>query len=312
MKLAILVSAVLVAVVVALQPATAVDDAPDARVQLIELEQQTPYLESYAGVTAGTATTSIVRRVGNSGGVVFSSQAYAQFDNHNGDGSRATFPIEVEDGDLYGLSAAFVKGPNFGIVQVAVDGRPLGEPFDAYAPALGVEPVRQLGTVALAEGKHMLTMTVVGKNAASTDWLGGIDLVVLDSAAAAQPTPTAVATAEVGGSVPPTLSLSLGGAVAFEPFVPGVAREYTAQTTANVVSTAGDARLSVSDPGRLANGAFSLAQPLRVELGKTTWSGPVSNETVPVAFKQAITANEPLRTGRYSKALTFTLSTTSP
>ena len=91
-----------------------------------------------------------------------------------------------------------------------------------------------------------------------------------------------------------------------------MAREYTAATTANVVSTAGDAALTVSDPGRLTNGAFQLAQPLRVELGKTTWSAPVSNERVPVAFKQAIGANEPLRTGRYSKTLTFTLSTTNP
>ena len=67
---------------------------------------------------------------------------------------------------------------------------------------------------------------------------------MLDSTAAAQPTPTAVATADVGGTVPPTLALSLGGPVAFEPFVPGVAREYTAATTANVVSTAGDAALT--------------------------------------------------------------------
>ena len=100
-----------------------------------------------------------------------------------------------------------MKGPNFGVVQLALDGRPLGAPFDGYAAALGVEPPRPLGTVALAEGKHMLTMTVVGKHEASTDWLGGLDLLVLDSTAAAQPTPTAVATADVGGTVPPTLAL---------------------------------------------------------------------------------------------------------
>jgi len=119
MKLAIALSAVIVAVVFALQPANAVDDAPSARMQLIEVEQQTPYLESFAGVTAGTATTSIVRRVA---GITFSSQAYAQFDNHNGDGSRATFGLEVEDADTYGVSAALVKGPNFGIVQLFIDG----------------------------------------------------------------------------------------------------------------------------------------------------------------------------------------------
>ena len=90
MKLAILASAAIIALVVALQPATAVDDAPNARVQLIEVEQQTPYLESFAGVTAGTATTSIIRRVA---GITFSSQAYAQFDNHN----RRRQPRDVPD-----------------------------------------------------------------------------------------------------------------------------------------------------------------------------------------------------------------------
>lgn len=172
--------------------------------------------------------------------------------------------------------------------------------------------MKALGTVALAEGKHMLTMTVVGKHEAATDWLAGIDLVVLDSTAAAQPAPTAVATADVGGSVPPTLSLSLGGPVAFEPFVAGVAREYAADTSANVVSTAGNAALTVSDPGHLANGAFKLAEPLRVTLGRAAWSDPVSNERVPVTFEQSIGANEALRTGRYSKTLTFTLSMSNP
>jgi hypothetical protein len=43
-----------------------------------------------------------------------------------------------------------------------------------------------------------------------------------------------------------------------------------------------------------------------------TYGGPVSNDTVTLNFAQAIGRNEPLRTGSYSKALTFTLSTTTP
>ena len=80
--------------------------------------------------------------------------------------------------------------------------------------------------------------------------------------------------------MPATLALTLGGAGGVRRrSLPGVAREYTASTTANVISTAGDAALTVSDPGHLANGAFSLPQPLRVEIAKTAWSGPVSNES---------------------------------
>jgi photosystem II stability/assembly factor-like uncharacterized protein len=115
-----------------------------------------------------------------------------------------------------------------------------------------------------------------------------------------------------GGSVPATLSLSLGPNASFGTFTPGVGKDYSAQTTANVISTAGDAALSFSDPGHLTNGAFSLPQPLVVELSKSAWTGPASNDPVTIGFKQRIDANDPLRTGSYSKTITFTLSTTNP
>jgi hypothetical protein len=91
-----------------------------------------------------------------------------------------------------------------------------------------------------------------------------------------------------------------------------VHNEYTASTTANVVSTAGDAALSVSDPGHLTNGTFSLPEPLRVEMAPASWTAPVSNAAVAITFKQLVKATDALRTGSYAKTLTFTLSTTSP
>ena len=39
---------------------------------------------------------------------------------------------------------------------------------------------------------------------------------------------------------------------------------------------------------------------------------PFWYDAVTIAFKQTIGANEPLRTGSYTKTLTFTLSTTNP
>ncbi|MDA0137597.1 3-keto-disaccharide hydrolase [Solirubrobacter deserti] len=115
----------------------------------------------------------------------------------------------------------------------------------------------------------------------------------------------------VGGTVPATLSLNVAAA-SFEPFVPGVEKDYTASTTATVISTAGDAKLTVSEPGHLTNGAFTLPEPLRVSFSKSSWDAPVSNEEVDVEFKQLIKDTDPLRTGTYSKTLTFTLSTTNP
>ena len=48
----------------------------------------------------------------------------------------------------------------------------------------------------------------------------------------------------VGATVAPTLSLTLGPPATFGAFTPGVARDYTATTTATIITTAGDAALT--------------------------------------------------------------------
>jgi hypothetical protein len=139
-----------------------------------------------------------------------------------------------------------------------------------------------------------------------------------------------------GGTVPATLALTLGQGASFGAFTPGAGKDYDAQTTADVLSTAGDATLSVSDPdtvapGHLVNGSFALARPLQAAasspaagpgaalapvsgapLALLSWSAPVSHDPVAIAFRQTIGANDPLRTGSYGTTLTFTLSTTTP
>jgi hypothetical protein len=133
-----------------------------------------------------------------------------------------------------------------------------------------------------------------------------------------------------GGSVPATLALGLGAPVSFGAFQPGSGHVYDAGTTADVVSTAGDATLSVADPnpatnGHLVNGTRALPQPLQVQGSDGTFSpvsaapaavhhydGPVSHDVQPVGFKQPIGSGDALRTGAYSTTLTFTLSTTQP
>jgi hypothetical protein len=143
--------------------------------------------------------------------------------------------------------------------------------------------------------------------------------------------PIATAKAAVGGTVAATLSLTLGAPAGFGTFVPGVAADYTATTTAAVTSTAGDATLSVADPsstatGHLINGEYFLPRTLQAAAGGPpadvggvtnqtplrTYTGPVSGDVTPLSFRQAIGAGDALRTGSYAKALTFTLSTTAP
>jgi hypothetical protein len=141
----------------------------------------------------------------------------------------------------------------------------------------------------------------------------------------------------VSGQVPATLSLTLGAPATFGQFTPGVTKTYTASTAANVISSAGDALLSVADPsstatGHLVNGSYVLPQPLQARarnaantgtafnnigssaspLNLLTWNAPVSNDNVTIEFSQLVNADDALRSGTYSKALTFTLSTTTP
>jgi hypothetical protein len=140
------------------------------------------------------------------------------------------------------------------------------------------------------------------------------------------------------GTVPATLSLTLGAPATFGAFTPGVGKTYLAATTANVISTAGDALLSVADPssvatGHMVNGAFSLPEFLQVRARNTgtppspaynnvgssasplnllTYSGPISNDVLTIEFSQLVKPTDALRTGTYSKTLTYTLSTTTP
>jgi hypothetical protein len=144
---------------------------------------------------------------------------------------------------------------------------------------------------------------------------------------------------DTGGQVPATLNLTLGAPASFPAFIPSLGRDYNATLGATILSTAENAALSVADQsstatGHLVNGTFALAQPVRgagtsahpdatgttpSPVGGTsapttllTYDAPVSNDQATITFTQAIGATEPLRTGSYSKTLTFTLSTTNP
>ncbi len=144
-----------------------------------------------------------------------------------------------------------------------------------------------------------------------------------------------------GGStdpgVPATLNLNLGTPTPFSPFVPGVTQDYTSTLAASILSTALDTKLTVSDAsatnvGKMVNGTFALPQTVQVGAVKggatgapvfkplggsdaptelLTYADPVA-EVATVTFKQSVAATDALRTGSYSKTLTFTLSTTNP
>jgi hypothetical protein len=149
------------------------------------------------------------------------------------------------------------------------------------------------------------------------------------------PAVTTSSDSPVTGTVPATLALSLGTPPTFGAFTPGLAMEYTATTDATVLSTAGDAILTIVDasttaPGHLVNGSFVLPQPLSARalnaantgsafgtvsgtpLTVLAYGAPVTNDKVTLEFKQPIAKEDALRTGTYAKTLIYTLTTNQP
>ena len=103
-------------------------------------------------------------------------------------------------------------------------------------------------------GKHEVFVTFrtvtggqTGANVLNLNWVefGGNGVTVQEISTPGQ----------AGGTVPATLALTLGTPATFGAFTPGVAKTYDASTTANVISTAGDATLSVADPSSRRDGS---------------------------------------------------------
>jgi PKD repeat protein len=142
---------------------------------------------------------------------------------------------------------------------------------------------------------------------------------------------------DVKANVPLVLALTLGQPATFGTFTPSLEKDYTASTTASVLSTAGSAQLTVADfstasTGHLVNADYTLPSPLMARATSTkgaggalanvggsaaptpllTYTGAANDPAVTLEFQQHVASTDPLRAGKYSKTLTFTLSTTTP
>jgi len=210
--------------------------------------------------------------------------------------------------DLVLPAATIKEGDTVTATVRAADGYEIGGRVRFSAPGWSQ-------TVAADHGLATVTIPGTlrgGEQALTAEYLGHEYLTTSQDSRTVTVLATRVsADTRVGGDVPATLALALGGAVSFGAFTPGVAKDYTASTTATMTTTAGDAALSVSTV-RLGNGAFRLAQPVAIVPAKTGWTGPATNDVFTIAFTQSIGASEPLRTGAYTGDVTLTLSTTTP
>lgn len=111
-----------------------------------------------------------------------------------GAGDYLEYTIDVPTGGQFELSTVYRTGTTRGVAQVTVDGQAVGAPYDLYA-STSTFPNVDVGTVSFTEpGTHTIRYTVTGKNATSTGYQLGVDVMTLRE-------------------IPPTVTLTADGAV---------------------------------------------------------------------------------------------------
>ncbi len=90
-----------------------------------------------------------------------------------------TLSLPVATAGQYRLDVYMTQTPDFGQVQVLLDGATAGVPIELYAPSVMPSGPITLGTFDLAAKTHSLTFKVVGKNALSPYYSLGIDCISL-------------------------------------------------------------------------------------------------------------------------------------
>ena len=112
-------------------------------------------------------------------GTGWSNQAHLFFMAKSA-GAHYDLELPVKADGWYSISAYMTKAPDYGIVKVKLDGAPIGEPFDGFAPSVSRSGRIQLDETHLSAATHTLTFEVTGKNPQATGFFSGLDCVILD------------------------------------------------------------------------------------------------------------------------------------
>jgi len=99
-------------------------------------------------------------------------------------GNKLVLVVPVEKAGKYRLSAVLTKAVDYGIVQLSLDGKKLGEPIDLFNNGvIRTDPPVPLGVHDLTAGDHKLTVEIVGANPkAVKSYMFGLDSLKLEKA----------------------------------------------------------------------------------------------------------------------------------
>jgi hypothetical protein len=94
-------------------------------------------------------------------------------------GATLALRLPVAAAGQYSVDLYATHAPDFGIIRVSLDGKPLGENLDLYRGEVAPSGKLALGVTALTVGEHALSFEVVGKNGASGGCHFGLDCLEL-------------------------------------------------------------------------------------------------------------------------------------
>lgn len=95
-------------------------------------------------------------------------------------GAKLTFAVEAPDAGRYEVISAFLYDREMGIVEMELNGEPIGEAWDFYRPDLSATGPISLGVHELKAGENLLTIKMIGSNPeAEPNHIFGIDFIAL-------------------------------------------------------------------------------------------------------------------------------------
>lgn len=98
------------------------------------------------------------------------------------EGAEITLELPVATSGAYTLAVYLTTAKDYGIVQTLVDDKLIGKPIDCFTQDVRPTGRVELGSLELSAGMHRITFRSAGKNAASTNFLIGIDAIGLEPA----------------------------------------------------------------------------------------------------------------------------------
>jgi len=131
-------------------------------------------------LTGGTATPLLIVGHGRESWSARSEKAHLQWHNAS-PGHALDLGLPVGSAAPYRIWAQLIRAVDHGVVQLSLDGEPIGSPIDLYHDGMAPTGVMELGVRVLSQGDHVLRIEMMGAGGRGTRDVGcGLDYVWLE------------------------------------------------------------------------------------------------------------------------------------